>query len=480
MAVERSDASGPLAHEQGRLLRTLSGFANFALTYSGVGASAGLFTLYGLSIASSGPAFFWGWPLVALGSLLLCLIWAELSSHYPYAGVMYQWPSLLLGRRVGWWVGWMYLFAAIFLATSAYLVVPIGIASLFETSFTQNQSVGLALVALAVATVLNALGIRVLGRFTELSVVIELVVIAGIVLLVLLFGAHHSPSVLVHTAGTGGSFHHWTSGFLGGGILISLWVMFTFENGGTLGEETTEAARNAPRAVLGAFAMTALMGLVFLFVFIISAPSIAGQIKSGTPLQDTIDGALPHVFTVIYLVVILGVMILGANVAFTAAVRQLFSMARDDALPAARALSTTRNGTPWVAVLVVAVITGLPFIFSKDFAVLITATTGFFYVIYLAVMLIVLIARLRGWPATASDAPFRLGGWGLPVNVAAIAWSALMMLDLLWPRDLTNPIWHGTRVSVWLIGVPLIVGALYYVLFQHRQRERAPSTPRAS
>lgn len=462
----------PAEVAQSKLLRTLSGFANFAMTYSGVGASAGLFTLFGLSFASSGPAFFWGWPLVVLGTIAICLVFAELASHYPFAGVMYQWPTILAGRRAGWWVGWMYLFAAITLTTSTYLVVPIGLGALFETSFTTGQSVLIALVALGIATVLNALGIKILGRFTETAVIIELVGVGIITVLVLIFGAHHSPSVLAHNYGAAGTGHSWLSGFLGGGILVSLWVLFTFENGGTLGEETLEASRNAPKAILGALAMTALVGVVFLFTFIISQPTILGAMKSATPIQDAINYALPHFVTKIYLVIILGVMILGANVAFTAAVRQLFSMARDDAIPAAAALRTTRNGNPWIAVITVAVITGIPFFFSGTFSVLITASTGFFYVIYFVVMLIVLGTRLRGWPSR--EKPFQLRGWGVPVNIIAVLWSGAMMVDLLWPRDLTNPVFHGIRVAVWLIGIPLVAGAVYYAIAQHRRLVNLP------
>jgi amino acid transporter len=452
------------------LVRALSGFANFAMTFSGVGASAGLFTLFGLSLAASGGAFFWGWPLVCLGTLALCLIFAELASHYPFAGAMYHWPRRLLGHHAGWWVGWMYLFAAITLTTSTYLVVPIGLGALFNTTYTSGQSVLIALAALLIATVLNALGIRLLGRFTEYGVVVELTCMIAIALLVLIFGAHHSPAVLVHGAGTG------LSGFLGGGILISLWVLFTFENAGTLGEETLSASRNAPRAILGALAATGVLGLIFLFSMLISAPSLTAAARSATPLQDIINAALPHPFTVIYLIVVTGVMILGANIAFTAAARQLFGMARDGGVPFSKALQQTRNGTPWVAVLVVAVITGLPFFFSSQFSVLITASTGFFYVTYVVVMLMVLIARLRGWPG-GQRAAFSLKSWGLPVTLIALVWSAVMALDLLWPRDLTNPVFHGLRVSVWLIGVPFLIGLVYYAAVQRRRLSVAGELP---
>lgn len=477
--VQAAEPEDALGARRGRLVRTLTGFANLAMTYSGVGGSAGIFALFGLSLAAAGPAFFWGWPFVVLGTLFVCLIWAELSSHYPFAGVMYQWPSLLLGRRVGWWVGWMYIFAAITLATASYLIIPFLISQLFSTTFTTAQSVLIALAMLAVATVFNALGIRVLGKFTEYSVIVELIAVVGITVLVLIFGAHHSPAVLVSANGTAHSFGSWLAPFLGGGILVSLFVHFTYENGGTLGEETVEASKNAPRAVLGALGVMFVVGLLFLFVFLISAPNIGKLAASSTPIQDVINNALPVGFTKIYVAVIVWVGILASNVAFTAATRQLFSMARDGGVPFSRVLSTTRKGTPWVAVVVVAAITGIPLFFSSAIGVLATASTAFFYVVYFAVMIIVLIARTRGWPKQRKA--FNLGRWGLPVNIIAIVWTGAMMVDLLWPRPATNPAFHGLRVSVWLIGVPLVIGIIYYAAFQHRrlatQDEDSPQLP---
>jgi amino acid transporter len=472
--IPGSEQEHALGEQRGRLMRTLTGFANFALTYSGVGGSAGIFALFGLSLASAGAAFFWGWPFVVLGTLFVCLIWAELASHYPFAGVMYQWPALLAGRRVGWWVGWMYIFAAITLATASYLIVPFLISQLFSTTFTTGQSVLVALSALAVATVFNALGIRILGKFTEYSVILELTAVVGITVLVLIFGAHHSPAVLMSTNGTAHTFGSWLAPFLGGGILISLFVHFLYENGGTLGEETVDASKNAPRAVLGALGVMFVVGLLFLFVLLISAPNISKLASSSSPIQDVINNALPSGFTKAYVAVIVWVGILASNVAFTSATRQLFSMARDGGVPFSRVLSRTRRGTPWVAVLVVATITGIPLFFSSAIGVLATAATAYFYVVYFAVMIIVMAARLRGWPHERKA--FNLGRrWGFAVNLVAIVWTGAMAVVLLWPRPATNPTFHGLRVSAWLIGVPLVIGIIYYAAFQHRQLDRSAS-----
>ena len=53
--------------------------------------------------------------------------------------------------------------------------------------------------------------------------------------------------------------------------------------------------------------------------------------------------------------------------------------------------------------------------------------------------------------------------------VAAIA----TLVDLVWARDATNPVWKlDIRVSYWLIGMPLVIGIVYYGLRVH-----APARP---
>jgi len=41
----------------------------------------------------------------------VALNFAELSSHYPVAGSVFQWTKYLAGRTYAWFTGWMYLFA---------------------------------------------------------------------------------------------------------------------------------------------------------------------------------------------------------------------------------------------------------------------------------------------------------------------------------------------------------------------------------
>jgi amino acid transporter len=473
-----------IAGRDAGLKRKLSGLTTGAMTYACVGATAGIYSLFAFSLSSSGPAFFWGWILVALSLLMMCLVYAELASHYPYAGSIYQWPMRLAGRRAGWWVGWLYLGALLALLPSYAIVMPAVINPLFGWEGSKNEIIVIAVGVIVLSTALNLMGIELLGRLSAIGVAIELGILVVLSVLVFILGPHHGPGFLFETGGTGDTFGDWVPGFIGGGMFVGLWALFTFETAGTLGEETLDAQREAPRAILGSWLVTVLGGICFIALFLLSIPDLPAAMKSGTPVQDIIDNVLPTWVVKLYLVLIVWVLILAPNALFTGMSRHVYSMARDGQLPFSAALSRTRaNGVPWVAALTICVLSSLPVIFiTSDLTVLVTGAIAAIYVPYVLVMAISLWARVKGWPH-GEPAPFSLGRWGIPVNLAGLLCAGATLLNLVWGRDTTNPVWKlDIRVTYWLVGIPLLIGLVYYPLHQHRKLggEEAAGAPVAA
>jgi amino acid transporter len=129
-----------------------------------------------------------------------------------------------------------------------------------------------------------------------------------------------------------------------------------------------------------------------------------------------------------------------------------------------------------VAVLVIAVITALPLLASQTFSVLVTGAVGVMYVAYFALALVMLIARLKGWPR--QTAPFTLGPWGLPLNIIAVLFTGAVMVNLMWPRDATNPSEFGIPVAWILAGAPALLGLAYYVTLLHKRLHSLPTLER--
>src|SRR6266567_7829953 len=114
------------------LKRTLGVFSSFAVAFSYISPSTGIFTLFFLAVTTIGGAMFWTWPVVALGQLIVALNFAELSSHYPIAGSVYQWTKYLSGRTYAWFTGWIYLFAGIITVAAVVATLPLALIPAFN------------------------------------------------------------------------------------------------------------------------------------------------------------------------------------------------------------------------------------------------------------------------------------------------------------------------------------------------------------
>ena len=74
----------------------MSGFSNFAVSFTIISILSGCLTLYGFGMNTGGPVIIiWGWPIVGLMTLLVGLAMAEVCSSFPTAGGLYYWSAKL-------------------------------------------------------------------------------------------------------------------------------------------------------------------------------------------------------------------------------------------------------------------------------------------------------------------------------------------------------------------------------------------------
>jgi amino acid transporter len=489
--VETSEPQ-PFTASTGKLSRALTALTNGALTFAGVGVFAGLFSLYGFAISGVGGAEFWGWPLVAISVGAMVLVIAELASKYPFAGSMYQWPTILAGKRVGWWMGWIYAGALFPLMTAYYASLPVLIHPLFNLAPSFHTDEIIILIAAVIAVVWNIARIGLLGRIAQWAMVLELSVVTVVCLLTFILGGKHfgnlTQTATVTSATTIQTLHSLGSViplFIGAGVFNALWVLYTFENGGTLGEETLDAGRNAPRGVIGAYIFAVVCGFLFLLCLTPSIPDMKAAMLGGVPAQNAITAHLPTGVFKLFLVVVSIGLLVATNTMFTGAVRHIYGMSRDGQFPFSNTFSRTlKDGSPWTAVLLIGVLSLVPvFVFTSKTSSIVGGATAAMYVAYFLIMSVTLIYRFRGWPKVKGW--FHLGRWGIAVNLVAVIGTGATALDLLWPRPATNPTYNqisGTAGGdflkdipmAWLIiGVPLLIGVVFYA-FRHKRIHAHP------
>ncbi|HVB23376.1 MAG TPA: amino acid permease [Ktedonobacteraceae bacterium] len=487
------------------LQRRLGFLSNFAVAFSYISVSTGTFSLFYLGLSAGGPAFFWSWPIVAIGQFLVALNFAELASHFPIAGSIYQWSKRLSSPTLGWFTGWIYFFAGVLTVTAVAFTVPIPLLAIFPhipgTILGMPNTVFIALLAIILCTLINVAGVRLVSIINNIGVAAEIVGMIGFALILLLFNNHQPISFLFtgpHVS-LQSDAQPWTPGFgntYGGAFLaalfMSLFVIYGFDTAGTLGEETRNPQKNAPRGVLWSIGLSFIAGLLFLGGTLLSIknyPKIESIAQGANFLQalpTIIQDALGSFWGNVYLFVVLIAIFVCTLAIQSATIRLMFSMGRDGRLPFGRVWGRVNSTfhTPIWAGIAVAVLAALPFLYSTAIGVLVTGATGMIYLSYFMNNIASLLARFRGWPHERS--PFSLGRWGILINILALVYGGLMIINFLWFGGLrniyTNPT-MGAAFTAWadiplLGGMPIfefslivlfVVGAIYWFGFKRRE-----------
>src|SRR3984893_17966840 len=87
--------------------RTLKSFTSFAVGFSFISITSGIFTTFASMLAMSRPLGLCMWTPGSIGQLLITFIYAHFAARIPLAGFSYQWASRLAGPKVGWIFGWL-------------------------------------------------------------------------------------------------------------------------------------------------------------------------------------------------------------------------------------------------------------------------------------------------------------------------------------------------------------------------------------
>ncbi|MCZ2526379.1 amino acid permease [Streptomyces sp. HB2AG] len=453
--VEQIEEGG----ESERLTRSLG---LWQLTAIGVGGiiGAGIFTLAGaVANGIAGPAVLLSFLIAGVASAAAAFSYAEFAGLIPRAGSAYTYGYVVLGELAGWFIGWDLLLEY----TAIVAVVAIGISGYF--SFLLG-SVGLdlpawmlgapgsgpghrvdlfaALLCLLIAYLLT-LGIKNAARFE--TVVVGLKV--AVVLLVIGVGAFH-----VDTANYTPFFPFGVGGALTGAATV-FFAVFGYDAMSTAAEESKDAQRHMPRAILYSLAVSMLLYVVACLVLTgmqnyrdidrESGFSSAFESVGLTGLADVIAvGAIIGILTVMF------TFMLGVT-------RVWFAMSRDGLLPKWFAKTHPRRHVPtrvtWIVGFSSAAIAGfLPIAEAAEL------TNIGILLAFVVVCTAVIVLRYR-----QPDLPRTFRCPGMPVVPALGALFSLWLITFLqWQT------W--ARFVVWFV-----IGLVIYFTYSYRRSELARS-----
>ena len=260
-------------------------------------------------------------------------------------------------------------------------------------------------------------------------------------------------------------------------MFMSLFVIYGFDTASTLSEETRDPRRAAPKAVLYSVIGAFIIGGVFLLATLVAIPNLGTAVKDGYGPAQIIEANFSTGFATLYLFVVSAAIFVCCLSILAATIRLCFGMARDNQLPISGLLGKVSPSlrTPVWTCIVVAALAAVPFIKYSGAGTIAIAATGMIYLSYFLGNLVIMRARARGWPK--ASAPFRLGRWGLVVNVIALLYGGAMLVNFAWPRPESNPKPEQTgglltfgweflnKIPIlWTVVIVIVlVGAIYYL-----------------
>ncbi|MER7664630.1 MULTISPECIES: amino acid permease [unclassified Streptomyces] len=453
--IERIEEGGTAE----QLTRTLG---LWQLTAIGVGGiiGAGIFTLAGtVANGTAGPAVVISFLIAGVASAAAAFSYAEFAGLIPKAGSAYTYGYAVLGELAGWFIGWDLLLEY----TAIVAVVAIGISGYFNfllgetgaelpdwmlgapgTGDGHRIDLFAAILCLLIAYLLT-LGIKNAARFETVVVVLKVLV----VLLVIGVGVFH-----IETANYNPFFPFGVSGAFTGAATV-FFAVFGYDAMSTAAEESKDAQRHMPKAILYSLAISMVLYVLACLVLtgMQNYKDIDPESGFSTAFKSVGLGGLADVIAVGAIIGILTVMftfMLGVT-------RVWFSMSRDGLLPKWFAKTHPTRHVPtrvtWIVGVASAAIAG--FLPIGEAAEL---TNIGILLAFVVVCVAVIVLRYR-----RPDLPRTFRCPGMPfvpaIGVVFSIWLITFLARETW-----------LRFAVWLL-----IGLVIYFAYSYRKSDLATS-----
>src|SRR3990167_3484801 len=336
------------------------------VTIAGVGIilGAGIYALLGVAAGTSGNATWLAFLISALIALFTGLSYAELSSMFKGDAGEYDYIKTAIHKKYAFFIG-MSMIAAGFISAAA---VSLGFAGYF-TQLIHMPLILAAILLVILMTLINFIGIKETSWFNTVSTFIELI---GLVIIIVLgFKSFGSVDYFEMPNGLSGVFSS---------AALVFFAYMGFESIVKLGEETKDSSKVIPKALIYSVIITSI-----LYVLVaVSAVSIIGWEelnKSSAPLATVASAILGS-----KAFVLLGIIALFSTsntvlITMVATSRMMYVMAKEKSLPKMLSKVHERTRTPWVAILILMLLT-IAFVFIGDISIVANLTNLFLFITF--------------------------------------------------------------------------------------------------
>ncbi len=453
------------------LRRKLSGFSNFAISFSIISILAGAITSYGIAMAAGGPlAITLGWLFVGGMVTLVALAMAEVCSVYPTAGALYWWSHALAKRNKAawaWFVGWFNFLGEV--AVTAAIDFGAAITTMAFISFTFGPEVtpartfGVFLIIIVLHGLLNTFGVNLVRVLSDISAWWHLVGVAFIVGVLAIVPDQHKPLSEVFFEvynATGFSFAGAAVYAVLLGLLMAQYTYTGYDASAHVAEETRDAGRAAPRGIVLSVVVSVIAGFFLLtaITWSIQDYEAARTTKLGLPPAQIFIDAVGEDLGIWLLFVCVVAQFFCGMASVTANSRMAYAFSRDGALPGSRLWRkvNSRSGTPtnsiWLCVTCSTLLV-LPSLWNTT--AYLAATSIAVIGLYISYVAPVFLRRLR---PDFQPGPWHLGRWSAPVGWVAIGWVGVICVLFVLPA--ASPI-TPQNFNYTIVAVAVVVGGAW-------------------
>jgi amino acid transporter len=450
-----------------QFVRSLRHFESFAVAFSFISITTGIFTTFAFALSVGGPRSIWTWPIVIVGQALVALVYGALAARVPLSGYSYQWASRLANVHVGWWLGWMsFAFLSIVAVSVDYGLVQVAFQPLIGEAYTPTSAALETLVVLALQAALIIWSTRITTRVNNTAVATEVIGIVGLTVLLIVVAAIRHKG---HWSNLGSSgivpaigYYKWLGPFMLA-TLLGAYTIVGFESASNLAEETEQPHRVIPRAMLRAVLVSGAVGMVFLIALSYATNSIKAASASTAPValivQDVLGGTVQKIFLIFVCVSIFacGLIIMVTNS------RLIWSMARDKRLPGYQLwqrVPRATGGPSWATILAAVVGAGITLVLRTHagaLATLFTASTIMPALLYASTVLLYIFTGRR---RSGAAGHLTFGRFEIPVIAGALIWLAYELIVLIGPSVFRDAQYYVLGA----LGVGLVFYAVQWLL----------------
>lgn len=455
--------------------RSIGLLSNFALGFTYLSPLTAVYSLFALAVTLAGPPAVWWILIVACGQLLVALVFGEVASQYPITGGLYPWARRLWGKKYAWVAAWIYLWALVVTITSIAEYTSTFVGSLFDYEQSPGYMLITSMVLLLLMMAINMSGTKNLARVARIGFWCEIVSVIALGLYLLIFHRSQPFSVLFDNMGVFAADGSYTTAFMSA-ALMGLFMFFGFEACGNVAEEVKNPSKKIPLAMILSIVFGAISAIISVLGYLLSSPDLINIVngKTADPIPAILNDALGDTGAKVFIVIAI-IAMLSCILSLQAALsRLIFSFSRDNMLPGSEWMAKiSKNSVPDNAMVISCLLPLLVCVwvyFQPDNLSRITAFAVIgIYISFQMVVLAALRQRLNGWKPAGE---WSIGGWGMVVNILALAYG----LTGIWL--LAQPVESSDFIDRWtvLIGLAVVVvtGLIYMAIARPYGRSRAP------